>query len=107
MVRTTVLGAHLHSKPSQPVRPAVLIVLFVWRFLAIPAISISLVYLVRTRLPNLLVHMTFKHDEIYLRLKNSIPSGSGPYARLCPLPRSRRSARPRPSLSPLPPPTHI
>ncbi|KAJ7147494.1 membrane transport protein-domain-containing protein [Mycena crocata] len=49
-----VLGAHLYSKKGSKVNPLLLAWLFTYRFVIAPAISISVVYYIRTTWPNLL-----------------------------------------------------
>ncbi|KAJ7780572.1 hypothetical protein DFH07DRAFT_1022329 [Mycena maculata] len=49
-----VLGAHLYSKKGSETRPFLLIWLFTYRFVIAPAISISVVYGIRTTWPNFL-----------------------------------------------------
>ncbi|KAJ7254388.1 hypothetical protein B0H12DRAFT_1184130 [Mycena haematopus] len=49
-----VLGAHLYSKKGSTVQPLHLAWLFTYRFILAPALSISVVYYIRTTWPNLL-----------------------------------------------------
>jgi len=46
-----VLGAHLYSKKGSHASIPILIFLFTWRFFVAPALSIGVIYLIRTRLP--------------------------------------------------------
>ncbi|KAF8208866.1 hypothetical protein K438DRAFT_1813035 [Mycena galopus ATCC 62051] len=48
------LGAHLYSKKGSPVQPLHLAWLFTYRFILAPALSISVVYFIRTTWPNFL-----------------------------------------------------
>ncbi|KAJ7505388.1 auxin efflux carrier [Mycena galericulata] len=49
-----VLGAHLHSKKGSKTQPFLLAWLFTYRFVIAPAISISVIYGIRTTWPNFL-----------------------------------------------------
>ncbi|KAJ7935570.1 membrane transport protein-domain-containing protein [Mycena leptocephala] len=49
-----ILGAHLYSKKGSRVQPLLLAWLFTYRFIMAPALSISVVYYIRTRWPNLI-----------------------------------------------------
>ncbi|KAF7365285.1 Dual specificity kinase 1 [Mycena venus] len=49
-----ILGAHLYSKKGSNVQPLLLAWLFTYRFILAPALSISVVYFIRTTWPNFL-----------------------------------------------------
>ncbi|KAJ7212184.1 hypothetical protein GGX14DRAFT_447827 [Mycena pura] len=49
-----VVGSHLHSKKGSRVRPLILLWLFTYRFVLAPALSISVVYYIRTAWSNLI-----------------------------------------------------
>jgi len=49
-----IIGAHLYSKKGSRVQPLLLVWLFTYRFILAPALSISVVYYIRTTWPNFL-----------------------------------------------------
>ncbi|KAJ7288387.1 membrane transport protein-domain-containing protein [Mycena rebaudengoi] len=58
-----VLGAHLYSKKGAKTNPLHLIWLFLYRFAIAPAISISVIYALRMRYPNLIVRLPSTHTS--------------------------------------------
>ncbi|KAJ7175791.1 auxin efflux carrier [Mycena filopes] len=67
-----VLGAHLYSKKGSKARPLLLVWLFTYRFVFAPALSISVVYFIRTRWPNLMENDPML--DFILSISNTGPS---------------------------------